>query len=47
MFGLLNNPPGCSPILLMRGGYHIRPKTEPVNSLSGTNLSLLSPLFSF
>jgi hypothetical protein len=42
MFGLLNNPPGCSPNLLMLGGDYIRPTIEPVNTLSETNLSLLS-----
>jgi len=42
MFGLLNNPPGCSPILLMLGGTNnIRQRTEPVNTLSGINLLLL------
>jgi hypothetical protein len=47
VFGLLNNPPGCSPILLMGGDSYVRPKTEPVNGLRGTNLWLLSCLFSF
>jgi hypothetical protein len=37
MFGLLNNPLDCSPILLMRGGSYST-ATKPVN----TNLSLLS-----
>jgi hypothetical protein len=31
MFGLLNNPLDCSPILLMRGGSYST-ATEPVNN---------------
>jgi hypothetical protein len=38
MFDLLNNPPGCCSIQLTLGRTYIRVTTEPVNTLSGTDL---------
>jgi hypothetical protein len=41
MFGLLNNPLGCSPTLMMRGTLTSVNVPELVNALGRTNLSLL------
>jgi hypothetical protein len=42
MFGLWNNPAGCSPILLIRGAIKFGQRPRQVNALNGTNLLLLS-----